>query len=75
MLLPETLVMLYMKVVGKTQDEVCGSFLACSGGFFSVEGGALTSLCCSKLLGFWKLSFLKSIQNMSYFCVTAGAHH
>ena len=33
-LLPETLVMLYMKVVGKTQDEVCGNFLACSVGFF-----------------------------------------
>jgi len=26
-LLPETLVMLYMKVVGKTQNEVCVNFL------------------------------------------------
>lgn len=34
MLLPETLVMLYMKVVGKSREEVCVDFRTCFVSFY-----------------------------------------
>ena len=71
--------MLYMKVVGKTEDEVCVNFLASLSFFFwgggegdeRVPVGRLSSrFCFSKLVGFWTLLkiVLKS-DHISYFCV------